>query len=156
MKTKPKDAQNVNDGASPTFAGRATADRPIYFRHTADLSSYGLLKQYAKENRNDMTEAESALWRFLKGSFNGQKFRRQYIVGEYIVDFICLGKNLIIEVDGGYHSEPRQIEDDATRQQWLESQGFKILRLTNEEILFDTENSLNIIRQKLDLLPSLR
>ena len=171
MENKKKDAQTANGSASPSLSGRDGEGRardgegrderdgegrPTYFRHTADLTNYGLLKQFARENRNNMTESENALWSFLRSRFNGFKFRRQYIIGEYIVDFICLDKNLIIEVDGGYHSEPRQQEDDAVRQQWLENQGFKVLRFTNEEILFDTEHSLNIIRQNLDLLPSNR
>ena len=67
----------------------------------ADPYYYGLLKQFAKENRNNMTEAENALWTFLKGGSLGVKFRRQYIIGMYIVDFLCLEKKLITEGDGG-------------------------------------------------------
>ena len=115
----------------------------------ADPYYYGLLKQFAKENRNNMTEAENALWTFLKGGSLGVKFRRQYIIGMYIVDFICLEKNLIIEVDGGYHSEPRQIDDDTTRQAWLELQGFNVVRFTNEEVLFDIKNTYNKIKTTL-------
>jgi len=61
-------------------------------------------------------------------------------IGDFIVDFICLDKKLIIEVDGGYHSEPRQIEDDALRQQWLEKRVFRVIRFTNEELEFDSDN----------------
>ena len=119
-----------------------------------------------------MTEAESVLWQHIKGKALGVKFLRQHIIGDYIVDFITffpshcsppsggvegglegLGLGLIIEVDGGYHSERQQQEDDAIRQQWLEQQGYKVIRFSNEQILFDTENSLSLIKQILSYLP---
>ena len=56
--------------------------------------------------------SEAKLWAFC--------FNRQYIIGEYITDFTCLEAKLVIEIDGGYHSEPIQQESDALRQQWLE------------------------------------
>ena len=84
-----------------------------------------------------MTEAESALWKYLKGNGLGHKFLRQHIIGDYIVDFLCRDKLLVIEVDGGYHSERTQQEDDAVRQQWLESIGYKVIRFSNEEILYN-------------------
>ena len=96
-----------------------------------------------------MTEAENALWSMIRGNALGQKFRRQYIIGDFIVDFICLDKKLIIEVDGGYHSEPRQIEDDALRQQWLEKRGFRVIRFTNEEVEFDSDNVCKQIKRHL-------
>ena len=65
-----------------------------------------------------MTEAESALWKYLKGNALGHKFLRQHIIGDYIVDFFCRYRQLVIEVDGGYHSERTQYEDDADRQKW--------------------------------------
>lgn len=82
-----------------------------------------------------MTEAETLLWSLMRRNTLGQKFRRQYVIGDFIVDFICLNKKLVIEVDGGYHAEPRQIEDDSLRQQWLEDRGFKVIRFTNEEVV---------------------
>lgn len=124
-------------------------DKPIFFQHHADQMYYGMLKAFAKENRENMTEAESALWSMIRGNALGQKFRRQYIIGDFIVDFICLDKKLIIEVDGGYHSEPRQIEDDALRQQWLEERGFKVIRFTNEEVEFDSETVCKQIKRHL-------
>ena len=90
-----------------------------------------------------MTEAESALWKYLKGNGLGHKFLRQHIIGDYIVDFFCRDKQLVIEVDGGYHSEPCQKEDDETRTKYLESKGFKVIRFTNEEILFNIESVIN-------------
>jgi len=92
-----------------------------------------------------MTEAESALWKYLKGNSLGHKFLRQYIIGDYIVDFFCRDRQLVIEVDGGYHSERTQQEDDKVRQQWLEEMGYKVVRFSNEAILVDIKTTLDTI-----------
>ena len=115
----------------------------------ASPDRYGLLKEYAKENRNNMTEAESALWNLLSNKNLGAKFLRQYIIGDYIVDFICRDHQLIIEVDGGYHSEPRQMESDEQRDKILQEKGYRVLRLKNEEILFDLSKVVNKIKNYL-------
>ena len=116
----------------------------------ADPMEYGLLKAYARENRKNMTQSESILWSQIRGKALGATFLRQYIIGDYITDFACLEPKLVIEVDGGYHSEPRQVEDDSIRQDWLEHQGFKVIRLTNEEVECDIDNTINKIKQALD------
>lgn len=117
---------------------------------TASPDRYGLLKAFARENRQNMTLAESVLWDALRaGSIDGLDFLRQYIIGDYIVDFLCRDNGLIIEVDGGYHSEPRQAEDDEQRTEWLESRGYHVLRSTNDEVLYDLENVLYEIEQNL-------
>ena len=72
---------------------------------TASPDRYELLKGFAKENRQFMTEAERALWMHLRGNALGHKFLRQHIIGDYIVDFLCRDAQVIIEVDGGYHKE---------------------------------------------------
>ena len=101
---------------------------------TAYPDSYSTTKQYAKENRSQMTDAENLLWYHIRQGKLGVRFRRQHIIGDYIVDFICLKQNLIIEIDGGYHQETTQQTEDKTRQNWLESMGYKVLRFTNEDI----------------------
>lgn len=116
---------------------------------TASPDRYQLLKEFAKENRNNMTEAERLLWNYLKVRRNGVSFRRQHIIGDYICDFVCLKKKLIIEVDGGYHNELQQMEDDALRQNWLERQGYEVVRFTNEEIYFKLEDTLKVINNKI-------
>lgn len=114
----------------------------IDFR-TSSPDRYRILKDFARENRKNMTEAESVLWNSLRNKGLGVKFLRQHIIGDYIVDFVCQETGLIIEVDGGYHSEPCQKEDDETRTRYLESKGFKVIRFTNEEILFNIESVIN-------------
>ena len=115
----------------------------------ADTMEYELLKENAKANRNNMTEAESAFWSLAKGSGLGEKCRRQYIIGEYIVDFFFRKSMLIVELDGGYHFTEEQQKEDAIRQDWLEHMGYKVLRFTNEQILFDTDNVIVEIRDFL-------
>ena len=115
----------------------------------ADTMEYELLKENAKANRNNMTEAESAFWSFAKGSGLGEKCRRQYIIGEYIVDFFFRKSMLIVELDGGYHFTEEQQKEDAIRQDWLEHMGYKVLRFTNEQILFDTDRTLAEIKKHL-------
>ena len=90
------------------------------------------------------------LWQQIKGKAFGVKFRRQYIVGDYIADFICLDKKLIIEVDGGYHFLPDQMEEDRIRSEIIERHGFTIVRFTNEQVLYDTATTINNIKQTLN------
>jgi very-short-patch-repair endonuclease len=88
----------------------------------------------ARQLRKQSTDAENALWYHLRNrQFIGYKFRRQQPLGDYIVDFICLEKHLIIEVDGSQHQE--QIHYDKERTKWLESQGFSVLRFWNNDVL---------------------
>ena len=81
-----------------------------------------------------MTDAERLLWTRLRSKrFLGNKFRRQHPMGFFIVDFVCLEKKLIIEVDGGQHQQ--QIDYDQRREEWLKEKGFRILRFWNHEVL---------------------
>ena len=115
----------------------------------ASIDRYTILKEFAHKNRLNMTMAERILWDNIRQNQLGHKFLRQYIVGDYIVDFACRDDGLIIEVDGAYHSETRQAEDDAIRENWLTSHGYHILRFTNEEIYFDLDNVLSEIKRYL-------
>ena len=116
---------------------------------TADPCYYELLKEFAKENRKKPTEAEAILWDYIKNRQLGQPFRRQHIIGDYIVDFTCIPLKLIIEIDGGYHHLPNQQMNDEQRQKWLEKRGFTVLRFSNEEIIADTNNVIKKIRHNI-------
>ena len=96
----------------------------------------------AQNLRNNLTEAEKYLWYVLRSKNLGVKFRRQAIIGRYIVDFVCFEKRLIIEIDGGHHAESHS---DESRDQWLTMQGFKILRFWNHEVF----GSRDVILQKI-------
>lgn len=102
------------------------------------------MRECAKELRRDMTPAEKILWQALKANrLNGLHFRRQQIIGGYIADFYCHQHALIIELDGNVHE--LQKEYDADREGKLTTQGFKVIRFTNEEILNDLPVVLNKI-----------
>jgi very-short-patch-repair endonuclease len=104
----------------------------------------GMDKARVRELRKHMTEAERALWRHLRlRQLGGFKFRRQQPLGNYIVDFVCLEKRLIVEVDGGQHSE--QVRYDSERDAWLESQGFSLLRFWNNQVLEEIEAVKEVI-----------
>lgn len=82
-----------------------------------------------------MTEAEMILWERLRYYPRPIRFRRQHIIGDYIVDFACLEKKLIIEVDGEYHSNDKQKEFDDLRTEYLNRLGFSVVRFTNEQVV---------------------
>lgn len=114
-------------------------------KYNAYPGLYSVLKEYAHKNRENPTEAEMALWKSINNKKLGVKFLRQFIIDQFIVDFICRESRLIIEVDGAYHSEPRQQIDDAQRTHILQSLGYRVIRFTNEEILFDIDKVLHTI-----------
>ena len=120
-----------------------------YHYETAAPDRYELLKDFAKKNRGEMTESERVLWEALRKLNCGYHFRRQHPIGDYIADFICIKKMLVIEVDGGYHNEPRQQQDDLNRTEFLESKGFTVIRFKNEEIGNDLKTVIMRIKELL-------
>ena len=117
---------------------------------TASPALYKILKDKAKEMRNKPTEAEKMLWNVLSNKgLDGVKFRRQHIIGEYIVDFVCLEKRVVIEVDGYVHNIPEQKEHDKQRTEWLEQNGFKVIRYSNNQVLYDLVSTIESIRKEL-------
>lgn len=107
----------------------------------------------AKALRTNQTEAEQRLWYHLRAHrFMGLKFKRQKPMGRYIVDFVCVERRLIIELDGGQHSE--QVEYDQYRDAWLMNQGYVVLRFWNNEIMQQLEGVLERIRNTITLSPA--
>ncbi len=105
---------------------------------------------YAKENRYQPTVAEALLWDSLKNKqLSGYKFRRQHPVGYYIVDFYCLQKRLVIEIDGGYHFTPKQQIYDAHRTAEINLMGISVIRFTNQEVMNDLPRVLEKIMEKM-------
>jgi very-short-patch-repair endonuclease len=97
----------------------------------------------AKKLRANMTDAERRLWYRLRAHrFDGQKFKRQVPVGSSVVDFACLGRKLVIEVDGGQHADNR---NDDVRDSYLRREGFRVLRFWNNDVLRNTEGVLEVI-----------
>ena len=118
--------------------------------NTASPDRYLLLKEFAHKNKQFATEAESLLWEHIRAKRLAVKFNRQHIIGDYIVDFVCIEKKLVIEVDGGYHSEYEQIEKDEFRTERLKELGFSVIRFTNEEVIKDIWGTINKIKSILN------
>jgi very-short-patch-repair endonuclease len=97
--------------------------------------------------RQNTTDAERRLWAALRDRrLQGYKFRRQHPIGQFIVDFACTKHRLVIEADGGQHDESIS---DARRTAWLESQGWRVIRFWNNDILANTEGVLSTLLQAL-------
>lgn len=111
----------------------------------------GVNFENARKNRKNPTEAESVLWNALRNRATGYKFRRQHPIENYIVDFVCLDAWIVVEVDGGYHNTKEQQALDIERDRLLKELGFITLRVTNEEVLFETEKTINKIKETCNL-----
>ncbi|HEX9453304.1 MAG TPA: endonuclease domain-containing protein [Candidatus Binatia bacterium] len=112
------------------------------------------LRLNARSLRHNPTEVEKLLWRQLRmWQLDGYKFRRQQPVGNYIVDFVCLEKKLIVEVDGGQHAE--QSVYDAERDAWLREQGFAVLRFWDNDVMANRASVIDKIYETLKSTPFL-
>ena len=105
------------------------------------------LRQRARDLRKNSTDAERHLWYHLRANRLGFKFKRQVPIGAYIVDFVCLEKRLIIELDGGQHMD-NQIYD-TKRTEWLMAHRFKVLRFWNHDVFQQTPSILEVIMTAL-------
>ncbi|MHB1294133.1 MAG: endonuclease domain-containing protein [Anaerolineae bacterium] len=93
-----------------------------------------VIQESARVLRHRPTPAEALLWERLRGRrLAGHKFRRQHPIGHFVVDFCCVEKRLVVEVDGSVHLD--RVEADAARTAWLEGQGFRVLRFQNRDVL---------------------
>jgi len=103
------------------------------------------IQSLARNMRNTPTEAERVLWYHLRDKFPDFRFRRQYQIGKYIVDFVSLKNKIVIECDGGQHTQ----EKDKTRDLFLQSKGYTVLRFWNREIFLELPTVLNVIHNTL-------
>ena len=99
-----------------------------------------------RDLRHEQTEAERTAWYLLRNRATGLKFRRQYPIGDYIVDFYCFDPRLAIELDGSVHSQPGHVRKDRAKDAYLRSIGIKVLRLPNGLVLEDPEAFVGKIR----------
>ena len=104
-------------------------------------------RRKAKQLRGRMTDAEQRLWYHLRAHrFGGSKFKRQAPIGPYIVDFICFEHKLIVEVDGGQHTDSAT---DHRRDEWLRNEGYQVMRFWNDDVLKRTNIVLGEISNAL-------
>jgi very-short-patch-repair endonuclease len=124
---------------------------PLYLVNNNNLFNRKGLKSFRSSLRNRSTSAEAALWKILKSkNLDGKKFRRQYSIGSYIVDFCCPSEKLIIELDGDPHGEYSKIQKDENRDKYLENLGFTVLRFENRFVFQEPEFIKNEIRKVIN------
>ncbi len=117
------------------------------FVYQTDQEGWKILKNFARENRKNQTEAETIIWNEVRNSKLGVKFRRQHSFGGYIADFASIPAKLIIEIDGEIHD--RKKEYDEIRTKFLNQFGFKVIRFTNDEVKNNLGDVLSIIKSTL-------
>jgi len=110
--------------------------------------------ELAKDLRRNMTRVERKLWKALNGKKLGYKFRRQQAIGEYIADFVCMEKKLVIELDGDQHAEIRA-KHDSLRTAFLKQYGYIVLRFPNNAVIESLEGVVDAIAEALSSLPPL-
>ena len=114
-----------------------------------------MLRDRARQLRRHQTDVEGKLWSRLRArQLSGAKFRRQYPIGAFIVDFCCYERRLVIELDGGHHAE--RMDADQSRTDFFVSQGYRVLRFWNNEVIENIDGVLEQIAHTLTLSLSQR
>ncbi|MGE0566841.1 MAG: leucine--tRNA ligase [Bacteroidia bacterium] len=135
---------------SPTLSegkgADASMEEPGYYKTNSKL--WSLLKDKVLEMRSNPTPAEDKLWKAVRTNKLGVRFRRQHVIDRFIVDFVCLSKNLVVEVDGDIHDF--QKEEDEARTEHLNNLGYKVIRFKNDVVLSQIENVINEIKENLN------
>ena len=107
----------------------------------------------ARDLRKNSTDAESLLWKHIRGKqLEELRFRRQCPFEKYIVDFICFEKKIVIEIDGGQHNIDN--EKDIIRDNFFISKGYKVIRFWNNEVLKNIEGVIEVIREECVKTPT--
>ena len=102
----------------------------------------------ARQLRKALTDAERKLWSKLRyRQLAGERFRRQVPIGPFVIDFACMSRRLLIELDGGQHATQQAYDDERTR--WLEARGYRVLRFWNTDVLLNIDGVLEMILKAL-------
>lgn len=118
-----------------------------------NINNLNHLKEKRRLLRNNGTPAEATLWKGLKAKQLGVRFRRQFSVGNYVLDFYCHSQKLAIELDGDYHSSEQQVQKDFKREEYLNSVGIIVMRFHNDEVRQNVSAVLERIREEIGKLP---
>jgi very-short-patch-repair endonuclease len=151
--TNEKTPPNLPNGEefSPSFGGvgevkKERLSQPGYI--TANPKNYRLIKEMRDNLKKNPTEAEMVMWEYLRNKKTGYKIRRQHIIDDFITDFVCLSKKVVIEIDGKIHLQ--QKEYDELRTARLEELSYEVIRFTNEEVFSNPELVAKKVKEKLD------
>ena len=107
------------------------------------------MKRVARFLRENQTDTERKLWQRLRGrQLQGFKFRRQHSIAPYVVDFVCIDRQLVVECDGGQHGA--MVEPDMARTKFLNGRGYRVIRFWDNEVLLDIDAVLAAILEALN------
>ena len=110
------------------------------------------MKERARDLRRNMTDAENRMWYYLRNRrLSGYKFVREHVIGQYIADFVCREKKLVLEIDGGQHMDA--VKYDAIRTKYLEDCGYRVLRIWNHEVFINIRGVMDCILHLLESVP---
>ena len=132
--------ENIEEVVSP--------EKPRAGYVTADLFNYKYLKEIREGLKHNQTDAEKVMWEYLRNKKTGYKIRRQHVIDNFITDFVCLPKKVVIEIDGGIHLQ--QKEHDELRTFTLNEKGYQVIRFTNKEVFANPESVAIQIKEVLD------
>lgn len=150
----PNPSPEENSSLTPQPPLRGSGGESEKGFETSEKKYWKYLKDFAKDNRKNQTEEEELLWQELRNNKLGFKIRRQHPIGVFIADFVCLDRRLVIEVDGGYHLSNKEFDD--VRTEFLNSQGFAVIRFTNEEVKSNLKSVLSKIEESLTQSKSIK
>ncbi|MBI3165360.1 MAG: endonuclease domain-containing protein [Chloroflexi bacterium] len=102
----------------------------------------------ARKLRKEPTPAERKLWAYIRNDTLGVNFRRQHAIGNFVPDFVCIKKKLILELDGSQHLE--QVEYDTKRTKYFETLGYRVVRFWNNQIMNDINGVIKAIQFALE------
>ncbi|MFY7788135.1 MAG: DUF559 domain-containing protein, partial [Thermoflexibacteraceae bacterium] len=114
---------------------------------TTSPEKWNKLKEWTKQNRKNPTPTEEIFWEAVRNQQLGVKFRRQHAIDDFIVDFLCIEHQLVVEIDGGIHENPEVKEFDELREELLKTLGYHVLRFTNDQVLKDITTVIQTIQQ---------
>jgi very-short-patch-repair endonuclease len=119
------------------------------------MLSFGMANERARALRKSMSDAESKLWQELRlRQVDAVRFRRQHPIGRYIVDFVCLEKRLIVEVDGEQHTQGAHVAHDERRDRWLSAEGYRVMRFQTVEVYQNLDGVVETIWGALQEMPT--
>nr|WP_246440137.1 DUF5915 domain-containing protein [Rhabdobacter roseus] len=150
LKPHPRPLSGGEGGSleTSTSGGEGSVEQYVF---SADKKKwFNALKDFARENRKNQTEAEGVLWEVVRNSKLGIKFRRQHAIGEFIADFVSIPARLVVEVDGEIHSLPDYKEYDQVRTEYLEALGYQVIRFSNEEVLDNLDQVIVQIKKAVE------
>ncbi len=130
----------------PLAGGDRNSGRGVAYHHGPRFTTSALSN--SKHLKQNMTDAERLLWHYLRGR-KDYSFRKQQAIGNYIVDFVCVSKKLIIELDGAQHGDKRHVQHDSMRDIFLQNLGYRVLRFWNTDVFKNMDMVLDTIYRNL-------